>query len=182
MQYCLDIQNYKDDYCYNTFETSLAGEPLLILKEYLYFIIPVLNLGVYGLKSFKDGLDEITFIDKSYYFFRDIVMYEENVSLRKGGSFFGHYINKYKSEFFENKFQYNLHKIEMEMGKTKNYLYGATWKVWAKEFGILIPENSLESMYEEDFRVNIVNLTQLETNFLESENQAELNEFILRLN
>jgi hypothetical protein len=182
MKFYIDEQNSKGDYCYHTFESSLSGEPLLILKKHLYLVIPTINLGIYDLKSFKDGLGEITFIDKSYYIFSKIFFYEESTSLRDERGLFGNLKTIYESKnALPQSYSNDLYKIEMETGITKNYCYGAVWNVRCESFGIMIPENSLESMNEKDFKIFSYNVSDIDLCFLTNQNQNELNESIEKL-
>lgn len=181
MKYFRDEKN-PQNYSYATFEESLGGRPLFICKEDIYFIVPVINQGIYDLKSFNNGSSTPIYIDRSYYFFKGISELRESISIRENRSIKGKLENVFNAKE-KGKGQNQFH-VELDMGYNGDFFYAATWKVKSNEFGVLIPDTSRKSADDNNkqFFRNSESLHEDDINFLLNKGQSELDQFTATLN
>ncbi|ANE52122.1 hypothetical protein [Flavisolibacter tropicus] len=179
MRFYLDEENSNKNYSYATFEESIGGKPFFINKREISLIIPVINQGVYDLKTFNNGSQTPIYFDKSYYFFKDISEYFETLFIREDSIIKGEFNNKFKrgSQPDNQKSFY----IELERGYNGSFFYGARWSVSASEFGVVIPESSRHSEDEQLFFKQFNTLSSDDLDFLLNNNQVELENFVKQL-
>ena len=179
MKFYIDDENVNKNYSYATFEESVGGRPIFIFKQETSLIIPVINQGIYDLKSFNGCSQTPVYFDKSYYFFRGVTECTESISIREGSTFRGEFENKYLNvvkvknpkSFF----------VELEMGFNGEFVYAGAWKVIASEFGVLIPEGANQTEDEKIFFKKVEGLTKDDKDFLLNNGQAEFDDFIATL-
>lgn len=179
MKYFRDQENPKNNYSYATFEESIGGKTQFICRQEIYLIVPVINQGIYNLKSFNNGSDIPLYFDRSYYFFKRVTELKEHISIRENHSIRGKFENIFVTQL-KGKQQDQFH-VELEMGYNGTFFYAATWKVKANEFGVLIPESSNHSLNDKEFFKNEQLLQGDDINFLLNREQIELDQFILTL-
>lgn len=179
MTFYLDEENANDNYSYATFEESIGGCPTFIYRQEISLIIPVINQGIYDLKSFNNGGQTPIYFDRSYYIFRGVSELTESMSIREGGNFAGVFENKFQSN--DQSINFKSYYIELEKGFNGSFFYGAGWKAKAREFGVLIPKNANQTEDETAFFKDIKTLSNADLDFLLNRNQTELEDFIATL-
>jgi hypothetical protein len=176
MKLYLDPENATGNYSYATFEESIGGAPLLINRKLFYLIIPVINQGIYDLVSFNNGSQTPIYLDRSYYFFKGVKEFNEDIAVREDKTIKGRFHNHFLSQVdTRNSYDY---RVELEMGYNGTFYYAGNWKVKAMQFGVLIDEFSGQSEDEQKFFKNEENLNSQDREFLLNKNQLQLEEFI----
>lgn len=175
MQFYKDSANANGEYSYATFEEGMGGAPIFVSKKSNYLIIPVINQGIYNLPVLNKSEDPIYF-DRSYYFFKGVAEFTEQISIRSNKTIKGSFHNHFLSAFnIENCYNY---RVELEMGYNGNFYYACNWKVSAIEFGVLIDQSALSSRDEYKFFKDEHNLNTNDLDFLLNKNQIHLERFL----
>lgn len=176
MKLYLDPDNATGNYSYATFEESIGGAPLLINRKLFYLIIPVINQGIYDLQSFNNGSQTPIYFDRSYYFFKGVKEFNEQIAVREDKTIKGRFHNHFQSQLDSS--DNNEYRVELEMGYNGTFYYAGNWKVKAMEFAVLIDESSEQSEDEQKFFKNEETLNTQDKDFLLNKKQLHLDEFI----
>ncbi len=179
MDFYLDPENSKGNYSYATFHEAFGGKPVLTFKQDTYLLVPVINQGIYDLPSFNNGSQTPVYFDYSYYLFLAVSEFTEIISIRENKGIRGE-IEK-TGRLNSGTAKSDEFKVELEMGWNGEYIYAATWRVKAKQFGVLIPSYSKQSENDKIFFKNEKSLDTTDMNFLLGVDQIYLEQYLSNL-